>query len=77
VINPPAPSFIGDIMLKHPIRTGGLMRCCLAHLYEDCPDKPEPGEFVKCRYCPDTRIKFNGEEWEWDREHAMKKESAG
>lgn len=54
---------------NYKVRTGGLMRCCLATLEErmpTCADDPVEGEKLVCRYCSGNMV-FRDGAWEWDR----------
>jgi hypothetical protein len=59
-------------MMYH-VRTGGLLRCCLATLDEhmqrridDVP--PQEGDTLKCRYHDDNGgMVFRDGAWEWNR----------
>jgi hypothetical protein len=52
------------------VRTGGLMRCCLAsinELYGNDPDhRASGGDVLGCRWCSST-MTFRDGAWEWNR----------
>ena len=48
----------------HPIRIGGVMRCCAETLSErEAPGRD--GDVLPCRYCS-SRLIFRSGAWEWD-----------
>ena len=57
---------------KYKVRTGGLMRCCLATLRErmpTCAEDPKEGETLVCDYCGPSSggMIFHDGAWEWNR----------
>lgn len=52
------------------VRTGGLMRCCLASLHEAmeaATEPPKEGDRLPCKYHdePDDVMVFRDGAWEW------------
>jgi hypothetical protein len=54
---------IGEVMRDSGIRTGGLMRCCIASIWDDTRTDQEgmPG---KCKYC-EAPLLYKDGAWEW------------
>jgi hypothetical protein len=57
---------------KYRVRQGGLMRCCLLSLDDAmvvAPEPPNPGDRLKCKWCPSHMI-FRDGAWQWDQDYA-------
>lgn len=56
---------------EYRIRRGGLMRCCIASIYDamdTAVDIPKEGDVLKCKYCSDKLgMRFHNGAWEWAR----------
>lgn len=52
-----------------PIRTGGLMRCCVATYEEIAPPAgmAKDGDTLRCNWCSSRMVLRDGA-WEWDRD---------
>jgi hypothetical protein len=52
------------------VRSGGLMRCCLATIEErmpTCADEPKEGEKLQCRHHDGDGMIYRDGAWEWNR----------
>ena len=56
-------------MIDYLVRTGGLMRCCLASLDEEmekATEAPKEGDIASCKYCSGkNQMVFRKGSWEW------------